>query len=87
MESIVTKFKIPAEAAAALDRRMRAAQGTLTGGLSPISIGLALADWAWHLAAAPGTASRLTTEGTLAWVDAMRQALDAIRKALADVSL
>ena len=64
-----------AEAAAALDRQSRSALGSITGGLSPISLGLAMADWAWHLAAAPGTASRLTTEGAVAWADAMRQTL------------
>ena len=63
------------EAAAALDGNMRVAMAKATGGLSPISLGLAVADWAGHLAASPGTLSRLTTEGLLAWREAMQHAL------------
>lgn len=37
-----------------LDRRLHAAMAPLTGGLSPVSLSLAMADWAWHLALAPG---------------------------------
>ena len=51
-----------ADAAAALDRSAQVALAGLTGGLSPVSLGLALADWAWHLAGAPGTAARLATQ-------------------------
>ena len=47
----------------------------LTGGLSPLSLGLAWADWAGHLASAPGTASRLTTEGLAAGWLALQQAM------------
>ena len=63
------------EAAAALDGNMRVAMARATGGLSPISLGLAVADWAGHLVASPGTLSRLTTEGLLAWGQAMQHAL------------
>jgi polyhydroxyalkanoate synthase len=37
-----------------LDRLLHAAVAQVTGGLSPISLSLAWADWAWHLAALPG---------------------------------
>ena len=37
-----------------LDRLMHASAAPLTAGLSPVSLSLALADWAWHLAASPG---------------------------------
>ena len=37
-----------------LDRLTQAAVAPLTGGLSPVSLGLATADWAWHLALSPG---------------------------------
>lgn len=37
-----------------LDRLAQAAAAPLTGGLSPVSLGLAAADWAWHLALSPG---------------------------------
>lgn len=63
------------DAAAALDRSTRAALGAAAGGLSPVSLGLAWADWCWHLAMAPGTASRLAARGgVLAW-QAMQQAV------------
>lgn len=38
----------------ALDKRLRAAQARFTGGLSPMALTGAYADWAMHLAAAPG---------------------------------
>jgi polyhydroxyalkanoate synthase len=37
-----------------LDRTLHAAAAPLTGGLSPVSLSLALADWAWHLGVSPG---------------------------------
>jgi polyhydroxyalkanoate synthase len=37
-----------------LDRLLHASAATLTRGLSPVSLGLAWADWAWHLALSPG---------------------------------
>jgi polyhydroxyalkanoate synthase subunit PhaC len=44
----------PADAWRALDHLREAQLGRLTGGLSPESFALAWADWAMHLAAAPG---------------------------------
>lgn len=38
----------------ALDRGLKAAQAKLTGGLSPIALTAAYADWALHLSSAPG---------------------------------
>ncbi|MDO5087091.1 MAG: alpha/beta fold hydrolase [Comamonadaceae bacterium] len=37
-----------------LDRLVHTSVAPLTGNLSPIALGLALADWAWHLGASPG---------------------------------
>ena len=37
-----------------LDREFRAAAAPLTGGLSPVGLSLALADWAWRLGVSPG---------------------------------
>ncbi len=37
-----------------LDRLLHVAAAPLTGGLSPVSLSLAWADWAWHLAVSPG---------------------------------
>ena len=39
---------------ARLDRLVHAAAAPLTGGLSPVSLALALADWGWHLGVSPG---------------------------------
>jgi len=58
------KAAVPSEtkdAARALDSTARALGAKFTLGLSPISLGLAYADWAWHLASAPGTAAKLAT--------------------------
>lgn len=65
------------EAAAALDRCADVALSRLTGGLSPISLGLAWADWAWHLAAAPGTMSRLAAQAQTAALEALAAAPEA----------
>lgn len=43
-----------AEAAQALDDRVRAALSATTVGLSPVALGLASADWLMHLATSPG---------------------------------
>ncbi|MDR0273789.1 MAG: alpha/beta fold hydrolase [Burkholderiaceae bacterium] len=52
-----------------LDRLVQTAVSQRVGNLSPIALGLALADWGWHLAASPGRqmelaalAARLTRE-------------------------
>ena len=37
-----------------LDRLLHTAGTQLTGGLSPVSLSLAMADWAWHLSVSPG---------------------------------
>ena len=46
-------FPIPAWSLAALDRRIHAAQGRLTQGLSLEALALAFFDWGMHLANAP----------------------------------
>ena len=50
------------EAAAALDGALHAAVAPLTGGLSPISLLLAQADWVLHLATQPAQTLRLATD-------------------------
>ncbi len=47
-----------------LDQRLQAAMAPLTGGLSPVSLSLAMADWAWHLALAPGRQVELAALAT-----------------------
>ena len=47
-----------------LDQWLHAAMAPLTGGLSPVSLSLALADWAWHLAMAPGRQTELAALAT-----------------------
>ncbi len=47
-----------------LDRLIHASTLPLTGGLSPVSLALAAADWAWHLAVQPG---RQLDMAALAW--------------------
>ena len=42
-----------------LDRFVHAAQGRMTGGLSPVSAGLAALDWAAHVADSPAYRTRL----------------------------
>ncbi|MEY3447454.1 MAG: hypothetical protein RIR45_2209, partial [Pseudomonadota bacterium] len=37
-----------------LDRLAHALAAPYTGGLSPVSLALALADWGWHLGVSPG---------------------------------
>ena len=37
-----------------LDRLLHAGTAPFTSGLSPVSLSLAWADWAWHLAVSPG---------------------------------
>ncbi len=57
------------EAAAVLDGAFHAAMAPLTGGLSPISLLLAYADWALHLVTQPAQTLRLA-------LDAQRSAVD-----------
>lgn len=59
------------DAARALDSTARAIGAKFTAGLSPISLGLAFADWAWHLASAPGTAAQLVTAAQTKLVGAL----------------
>lgn len=47
-----------------LDRLLHNAAAPLTGGLSPVSIALAMADWAWHLTTSPGRQMELAALAT-----------------------
>lgn len=71
------------DAARALDSTARALSAKFTAGLSPISLGLAFADWAWHLASAPGTAARLFTAAQTGLADALSAAAGDATEALA----
>ena len=51
-------------AAQKLNRLVQAAAAPAFGNLSPIALGLAWADWAWHLAASPGRQLELTALAT-----------------------
>ncbi len=61
-----------------LDRLVHAAQGRLTGGLSPVSAGLAALDWAIHLADSPAYRAQL---GLRAAQQAAQLAEYAVRRA------
>jgi polyhydroxyalkanoate synthase subunit PhaC len=47
-----------------LDRILHANMAPFTGSLSPVSLALALADWAWHLSVSPGRQLELATLGS-----------------------
>lgn len=55
-----------------LDRKLHAMVAPFTGSLSPISLGLAWADWAWHLAASPGRQIELAGRAAELGSDALR---------------
>jgi polyhydroxyalkanoate synthase subunit PhaC len=58
------------EAAQAIDGAFHAAVAPLTGGLSPISLALAMTDWSLHLATQPAQTTRLALaaqRGAAAW--------------------
>lgn len=54
---------VQADAAQALDDRVRAAWSASTMGLSPIALGLATTDWLLHLATSPGKQMTLAQRG------------------------
>lgn len=58
----------------AWDRQFKAPFVALTGGLSPISLGLAVTDWAWHLLSAPGTAMQMAHDSGQEWLQALQHA-------------
>ncbi|MDP1693875.1 MAG: alpha/beta fold hydrolase [Burkholderiaceae bacterium] len=64
-----------------LDRLLHASAAPLTGGLSPVSLSLAWADWAWHLALSPGRQMELAALGTQLAADTLRRAAGAGRSA------
>jgi polyhydroxyalkanoate synthase len=65
----------PNDAAAALDGAFHATMAPLTGGLSPISLLLAQADWALHLMTQPAQSLRLALDAQRAWVEWSMQGL------------
>jgi polyhydroxyalkanoate synthase len=63
------------QAAQAMDRLLHATTANVTGGLSPISLGLALADWSWHLASQPANTARLALAAQQHAVEALGECL------------
>jgi len=57
-----------------LDRLLHASAAPLTRGLSPVSLSLAWADWAWHLAVSPGRQMELAALGAQLAADTLRHA-------------
>ena len=64
-----------------LDRLLHAGAASLTRGLSPVSLSLAWADWAWHLALSPGRQMELAALATQLAGDSARVALGAAAQA------
>jgi len=58
-----------------LDRLLHAGAQSLTHGLSPVSLSLAWADWAWHLAISPGRQMELAALATQLGRDSARVAM------------
>jgi polyhydroxyalkanoate synthase len=58
-----------------LDRLLHASAAPLTAGLSPVSLSLAWADWAWHLAVSPGRQLDLAALAAQLGSDTLRHAL------------
>uniref|UniRef100_UPI002873E77C PHA/PHB synthase family protein n=1 Tax=Ideonella sp. A 288 TaxID=1962181 RepID=UPI002873E77C len=54
-----------------LDRLLHASAAPLTGGLSPVSLSLAMADWAWHLGVSPGRLMELAALAAQLWRDSL----------------
>lgn len=55
-----------------LDRLLHVAASPLTGGLSPVSLALAWADWAWHLGVSPGRQMELAARAAQLAADALK---------------
>ena len=55
-----------------LDRLAQSAAASLYNNLSPVTLSLALADWAWHLAASPGRQLELATLAAQLAIDTAR---------------
>jgi len=56
-----------------LDRLLHAGTAPLTKGLSPVSLGLAWTDWAWHLAVSPGRQMELAALAAQLGADTLRR--------------
>ncbi|MBC7144118.1 MAG: polyhydroxyalkanoic acid synthase [Thioclava marina] len=61
------------ESFARLDRAFHALLGRAEGGLSPVALGMAWADWATHLAMSPGKQSELGWKAGRKWLHLMRE--------------
>lgn len=65
----------PQQAIKALDDQVRVQLSQATMGLSPIALGLAASDWAWHLATAPGKQMQLAQKAVQSAQQAWAQTL------------
>lgn len=63
-QSPISATQVSESPTARLDRLLHTAAAPLTGGLSPVSIALAVADWAWHLTTSPGRQMELAALAT-----------------------
>ncbi len=61
------------DAAAAFDSAFHAAVAPLSGGLSPIALLLAWADWSLHVLTQPAQSAQLALQAPQAWLDALPQ--------------
>jgi polyhydroxyalkanoate synthase len=59
----LTRDRAPESPTQRLDRLLHASAAPLMADLSPVSLGLAWADWAWHLAVSPGRQMELAALG------------------------
>ena len=55
-----------------LDRLAQSAAASIYNNLSPVTLSLAMADWAWHLAASPGRQLELATLAAQLAIDTAR---------------
>ena len=55
-----------------LDRLLHASAAELTGGLSPVALSLAMADWGWHLVASPGRQLELAALASRLMADTLK---------------
>ncbi|HSQ71581.1 MAG TPA: alpha/beta fold hydrolase, partial [Rubrivivax sp.] len=85
VEAMLKKYEAPANPALEelaresptqrLDRLLHTSAAPLTGGLSPVALALAWADWAWHLAVSPGRQMDLAAAAAQLGADTWRTAM------------
>ena len=71
----LTRDRAPESPTQRLDRLLHASAAPLMADLSPVSLGLAWADWAWHLAVSPGRQMELAALGAQLGRDTLQRSL------------